>query len=69
MLNRELHRRLTLQIIKAIFISPIGPYVAFKGGAACYFLYGLDRFSLDLDFDVIREAPVHDEFLLLLETI
>jgi len=28
--------------------------LGFKGGTACYFLYGLDRFSVDLDFDSIN---------------
>ena len=48
------------QILKEIFESDIGKHLAFKWGTACYFLYGLDRFSTDLDFDLIDDAPVDD---------
>ncbi len=46
------------QILKEVFESDIGKYLAFKWGTACYFLYGLDRFSTDLDFDLIDDSPV-----------
>lgn len=52
-----------LQMIQAIFASPIWPSLALKGGTACYFLYGLERFSTDLDFDIIQENAKVDEIL------
>lgn len=32
----------------------------FKGDTACYFLYGLDRFSTDLDFNITNEYESAD---------
>ena len=46
------------QILKEIFESDIGKHLAFKWGTACYFLYSLDRFSTDLDFDLIDDGSV-----------
>lgn len=43
------------QIIKDIFTSSLGKHLAFKWWTACYFLYGLDRFSTDLDFDLVDD--------------
>jgi predicted nucleotidyltransferase component of viral defense system len=37
--------------------------LALKGGTACYFLYGLDRFSTDLDFDIIHPEAKIDTIL------
>jgi predicted nucleotidyltransferase component of viral defense system len=37
-----------------------------KGGTACYFLYGLERFSTDLDFDLLHPEEKVDEKLSLL---
>lgn len=42
-------------LIKAIYRSPVGAYLGFKGGTMAYFFYGLDRFSVDLDFDLLNE--------------
>lgn len=52
-----------LQIVKSIFTSPAWPHLALKGGTACYFLYGLDRFSTDLDFDIIHPEAKIDTIL------
>lgn len=49
------------QILKDIFESDIGKYLAFKWGTACYFLYGLDRFSTDIDLDIIDDVSVDVE--------
>lgn len=56
MLNREKYRLLMFQILRDIFASDIGKYLAFKGGTACYFFHWLDRFSTDLDFDVLSDV-------------
>ena len=49
------HRTLLFQILKDIFSdSQIAPFVGFKGGTALMLFYGLDRFSVDLDFDLLE---------------
>lgn len=58
MLNTDLHRNIIFMIIKDIFESTIWSHLAFKGGTACYFLYGLDRFSTDLDFDLLDDVEI-----------
>ncbi|MBI5934151.1 MAG: nucleotidyl transferase AbiEii/AbiGii toxin family protein [Chloroflexi bacterium] len=32
------------------------PFLGFKGGTAALMVYGLDRFSVDLDFDLLDES-------------
>ncbi len=61
MLNKEQHRLIMFQILKDIFESNIGKYLAFKWWTACYFLYGLDRFSTDLDFDLVDDVSIDGE--------
>lgn len=61
MLNKDKHRQILFQILKEIFESDISKYLAFKWWTACYFLYSLDRFSTDLDFDLIGEVDNIDE--------
>lgn len=58
MLNREQHRLLMYQILGDIFKSDIGKYLAFKWGTACYFFHKLDRFSTDLDFDLLEDRDI-----------
>jgi predicted nucleotidyltransferase component of viral defense system len=48
-------------IIKDIFRSKLWKHLAFKGWTACYFLYWLDRFSTDLDFDIYKDSGSIDE--------
>ena len=43
------------QILRDIYKNPIlANSLAFKGGSACMFFYNLPRFSVDLDFNLIR---------------
>ena len=43
-----------LEILKAIYSdSLLGPILGFKGETLLYILYGLPRFSVDLDFDLL----------------
>lgn len=58
MLNIETHRQVIYNIIQEIFSAPFAKHLAFKWGTAAYFLHGLDRFSTDIDLDVI--SPVQD---------
>ncbi|MHB8482086.1 MAG: nucleotidyl transferase AbiEii/AbiGii toxin family protein [Nitrospiria bacterium] len=46
-----------MQILKEIYTdTTIGPALGFKGGTAAYLFYGLGRFSVDLDFDLLDEV-------------
>jgi predicted nucleotidyltransferase component of viral defense system len=48
------HKSTLLQILKDIYTDPtIAPYLGFKGGTAAMLFYGLERNSVDLDFDLI----------------
>src|SRR3989339_607962 len=56
MLTISKHRSVMLGVIKAIYRdSLLGPIMGFKGGTLLYTLYGLSRFSVDLDFDLLDE--------------
>ena len=54
MINIALHRKILLQILKDIYSDiAVAASLGFKGGTACLLFYGLDRFSVDLDFDLL----------------
>lgn len=65
------HKNVLIRILKDIFTDPtIGPVLGFKGGTAAYLFYGLDRFSVDLDFDLLdkgREEHVFGRIKKILE--
>ncbi len=51
------HKNILLQILKDIYSdTTISPFLGFKGGTAAYMFYDLDRFSVDLDFDLLDET-------------
>jgi predicted nucleotidyltransferase component of viral defense system len=51
------HKTILFQILKEIYTdTSISPYLGFKGGTAALMFYGLDRFSVDLDFDLLDES-------------
>jgi predicted nucleotidyltransferase component of viral defense system len=53
MLNKEKHHLIMGQILKDIYSNvSISSLLGFKGGTCAYFFYGLNRFSVDLDFDL-----------------
>lgn len=53
-INTAKHKNILIKILKDIYIdSTIGPILGFKGGTAAALFYGLDRFSVDLDFDLL----------------
>jgi predicted nucleotidyltransferase component of viral defense system len=55
-LNIPGHKTVLFQILKDIYSdSGIAPFVGFKGGTAAVMFYGLDRFSVDLDFDLLDD--------------
>ena len=56
-LNTAKHKNILTKILKEIFTdADIAPYLGFKGGTAAFLFYGLDRFSVDLDFDLLEES-------------
>jgi predicted nucleotidyltransferase component of viral defense system len=59
------HKSILIKILKDIYSHPtIGPILGFKGGTAAYLFYDLDRFSVDLDFDLLdatKEELVFEE--------
>lgn len=64
MLNKDLHRQKMYDILQEIFNSNLWKYLAFKWWTACYFFHSLDRFSTDLDFDLIKDYEHIDTELL-----
>lgn len=55
-LNTATHKNILLQILKDIYSdTTIAPFLGFKGGTAALMFYGLNRFSIDLDFDLLDE--------------
>jgi hypothetical protein len=56
-LNYAIHKNILVQILIDIYSNTtISPYLGFKGGTAAYLFYGLDRYSVDLDIDVLDES-------------
>lgn len=55
-LNYSTHKQYMLKIVHTIFQSTIGKFCAFKGGTLALFIYSLDRFSTDIDLDLLDIA-------------
>lgn len=61
--NIQIHKNILLRILKDIYTdNSLGPLLGFKGGTAAYFFYGLDRFSVDLDFDLLKKDKEQEVF-------
>jgi len=57
LLNTVRHKNILIKILKDIYTdSTIGPLLGFKGGTAAFLFYDLNRFSIDLDFDLLEES-------------
>ncbi|MDP3056945.1 MAG: nucleotidyl transferase AbiEii/AbiGii toxin family protein [bacterium] len=64
MLNKEKHQLIMGQILKDIYTDiSISSLLGFKGGTAAFFLYGLPRFSVDLDFDFLSADNGNKEII------
>jgi len=62
-LNIASHKNILLKILKDIYTdASLGPLLGFKGGTATYLFYNLDRFSIDLDFDLLNEIKEQEVF-------
>lgn len=56
MVNIDLHRSMFINILRDIYGNPsLRTVLGFKGGTAAMLFYGLPRFSVDLDFDLLEE--------------
>ena len=56
MLNKEKHQLIMGKILRDIYSDiSVSSLLGLKGGTATYFFYGLPRFSVDLDFDILSE--------------
>lgn len=57
MLSKDLHRVILINALSVIYSdSQIRTLLGFKGGTAAFLFYGLPRFSVDLDFDLLDES-------------
>ncbi len=57
------HKYFMLQILKDIFAdAELASCLGFKGGTALMFFYGLPRFSVDLDFNLLDTAKENEVF-------
>jgi predicted nucleotidyltransferase component of viral defense system len=57
------HKSIMLQILKDIYTDTnVAPYLGFKGGTAAMLFYGLPRYSVDLDFDLLDETKKEGVF-------
>jgi predicted nucleotidyltransferase component of viral defense system len=53
-IDRITHKNILIQILKDIYTDmTIGPILGFKGGTAAFLFYQLNRFSVDIDFDLL----------------
>ena len=64
MLNKEQHQLVMGRILKDIYADvEMAPLLGFKGGTCAYFFYGLPRFSVDLDFDLLSDDSEKKEII------
>ena len=62
-LDTAKHKNILIKILKDIFTdSTISTILGFKGGTAATLFYDLDRFSMDLDFDLLDAEKEDDVF-------
>ncbi len=62
-LDYSIHKNIQLQILKEIYTdTTIAPHLGFKGGTAALMLYDLNRYSVDLDFDLLDEGKEKEVF-------
>lgn len=58
-LDQDLHRRFLIALLVEIF-KKLNDKIAFKGGTSATLFYGLNRFSFDLDFDIVEKLSRDD---------
>jgi len=63
MLDQNRHRTILIRILEDLYSdTSIAALLAFKGGTAMYFIYELNRFSVDLDFDLLDTSKEEEIF-------
>ncbi|OGF51579.1 MAG: hypothetical protein A2044_07515 [Candidatus Firestonebacteria bacterium GWA2_43_8] len=63
MLIIDKHKKLLLDLLFAVYSDrELASILGFKGGTAALLFYGLDRFSVDLDFDLLDPAMADKVF-------
>ena len=67
-MNHSIHKNIQLQILKEIYTdTTTAPHLGFKGGTAALMFYDLNRYSVDLDFDLLDESKEKEVFEKILE--
>ena len=67
-INISVHKTILFQILKDLYSdTTISPFLGFKGGTAALMFYGLNRFSVDLDFDLLDEKQEDKVFTRIIE--
>lgn len=70
MLNTNAHRSALIAVLEGIYSDKsLAPLLGFKGGTAVYLFYDLDRFSVDLDFNLLDEKEENSVFEKLAELL
>ena len=59
--RRILTEYLQSEILRILYASLFGQYFTFMGGTALRFVYKIERFSEDLDFERIKENPEYQK--------
>ncbi len=62
-INIAIHKTILFQILKDIYSDiTIAPFLGFKGGTAALMFYNLDRFSIDIDLDLLDDNKEDEVF-------
>lgn len=57
------HKQILLQVLKDVYSdTSLATALGFKGGTAAYLFYGLNRYSVDLDFDLLDDSREREVF-------
>ncbi len=65
--RRVLTEYLQTEILAALYNSKFGPSLSFLGGTCLRFVHKIERFSEDLDFDLIKKDLNYDELAKFIE--
>lgn len=69
-LNIPTHKTILFQILKDIYSdTKMAPFLGFKGGTAALLFYNLDRFSIDLDFDLLDKSKEDQIFYQIMKIV
>ena len=69
-LDISVHKTILFQILKDIYSNTnIAPFLGFKGGTATLMFYNLDRFSVDIDLDLLDESKEDEVFTEIIEIV